>query len=204
MAANGMRVLAPTLLALLLLSLPVGQAFAHGGVSVEDDQCILTAGLYRAHFTGYQPTARGSQEFCEDIPVVDRAIIVVDFIDRALREMHVDVRIIRDVDNIGNNATFEDLGSTDDIERATLHYRAPALYPSGTVSVSYDFTEPGRYIGLVTAQRPGGGQIFRSVFPFTVGVNDTTPYIKVVVVILLFAAGLYYFSERYRRKAAKT
>ena len=156
MAANGMRVLAPTLLALLLLSLPVGQAFAHGGVSVEDDQCILTAGLYRAHFTGYQPTARGSQEFCEDIPVVDRAIIVVDFIDRALREMHVDVRIIRDVDNIGNNATFEDLGSTDDIERATLHYRAPALYPSGTVSVSYDFTEPGRYIGLVTAQRPGG------------------------------------------------
>ena len=50
MAANGMRVLAPTLLALLLLSLPVGQAFAHGGVSVEDDQCILTAGLYRGAF----------------------------------------------------------------------------------------------------------------------------------------------------------
>jgi hypothetical protein len=63
---------------------------------------------------------------------------------------------------------------------------------------------PGRYIGLVTAQRPGGGQIHRSVFPISVGVTDTTPYSKVLVAILLFSAGLYYFSERYRRKATKT
>ena len=69
---------------------------------------------------------------------------------------------------------------------------APALYPTGAVSMSYNFTEPGRYIGLDTAPRPGGGQIFLSVFPFSI-----------VVANLLFAAGLYFFSARDRRKAAK-
>jgi hypothetical protein len=185
-----------------LTSFPDG-AWAHGGVSVDADKCILTAGLYRAHFTGYQPKARGSQEFCEDIPAVERAIMVVDFIDNALREMDVDFRIIRDVNDIGNNAVYEDLGGEAAIEKATLKYIPPQAYPTGTITMSYDFVEPGRYIGLVTMQRPDGGQVFRSVFPFSVGVGDSMPYIKTVIAIVLFAVGLYYFSERHRRNLAK-
>lgn len=198
-----MRHLLPAILAIALFAFPSSHARAHGGVSLDDDQCLLTAGLYRAHFTGYQPKVRGSQEFCEDIPIVGRAIIVLDFIDVALREMIVAVRILRDVNEIGNNAVFEDLGGNAGIEQATLHFEAPEVYPTGTVTVGYDFTEPGRYIGLVTAQRPGGGEIFRSVFPFSVGVSDYSPYYKIIGVIVLFAFGLYYFSERYRRNLAK-
>ena len=198
-----MRRLAPTILSILMFAMTGGQAVAHGGVSVDDDKCILTVGAFRAHFTGYQPAVRGSQEFCEDIPVVGRSIIVLDFVDAVLRDMDVDVRIIRDVGDIGNNAVFEDLGGDAAIEQATLHYRAPQVYPTGTVTVKYEFTEPGRYIGLVRARRPGGGQIFRSVSPFSVGMTDYMPYIKVAAAIVLLGLGLYYFSERHRRRAAR-
>jgi hypothetical protein len=45
-------------------------ACAHGGVSIEDDTCIMQIGPYRAHFTGYQPAAR-TQPVAddEDLPV---------------------------------------------------------------------------------------------------------------------------------------
>jgi len=37
------------------------------------------------HFAGYQPDSSRS-EFCEDIPRVGRTVIVLDFIDDALRD----------------------------------------------------------------------------------------------------------------------
>ncbi|MGH8611343.1 MAG: hypothetical protein ACREYF_04640 [Gammaproteobacteria bacterium] len=43
-------------------------AWAHGGVSIEEDKCVLKIGTFLMHFTGYQPESRGSEEFCEDIP----------------------------------------------------------------------------------------------------------------------------------------
>ena len=54
------------------------------------------------HFTGFQPEQSQSEEFCEDIPDVGSAIIVLDYIDKQLRDMAVDFRIIEDVNDIGN------------------------------------------------------------------------------------------------------
>src|SRR3990167_8180724 len=47
-----------------------GVAMAHGGVSMEEDLCVMKLGTYRSHFTGYQPEKRSTQEFCEDIPEI--------------------------------------------------------------------------------------------------------------------------------------
>ena len=80
----------------LALALVGERAYAHGGVSLEDDLCIMRIGQYRAHFTGYQPRARASQEFCEDIPELGEAIIVLDFLDPALRNMDIDFEVITD------------------------------------------------------------------------------------------------------------
>ncbi|MGH8645665.1 MAG: hypothetical protein ACREX4_14860 [Gammaproteobacteria bacterium] len=61
-------------------------AWAHGGVSIEEDKCVLKIGNYLAHFADYQPESRGSEEFCEDIPSTGHAIIVMDFVDPQLRK----------------------------------------------------------------------------------------------------------------------
>ena len=55
-----------------LLAVAAASAWAHGGVGIEDDKCILRIGSDRAHFAGYQPEHRASQEFCEDFPEVHR------------------------------------------------------------------------------------------------------------------------------------
>jgi hypothetical protein len=78
--------------AFLVALIVTSGVYAHGGVSVENDTCIMSIGPYRAHFTGYQPAVRASQEFCEDIPVVAKSIIVLDFISQPLRVMAVSAR----------------------------------------------------------------------------------------------------------------
>lgn len=175
-------------------------AFAHGGVAVEDDTCIMTIGTYKAHFTGYQPQVRASQEFCEDIPAVAESIIVLDFISRPLRDMLIDFRVIRDVNDIGVTATIDDLGSAEDIERATMFRRPPERFPRGSVDVAIEFTEPGRYIGIMTAIDEGTDvrREYVSVFPFSVGVTNWWARLKWIIAPLLLGAVLLFWTTRTR------
>ena len=57
----------------------------HGGLSLEDDYCVLTVGTYEMHFSGYQPENNGPKEFCEDIPETGNTIVVLDFMNDELR-----------------------------------------------------------------------------------------------------------------------
>jgi len=160
-------------------------AWGHGGVSMDDDMCMMRVGTYKAHFTGYQPESRATQEFCEDIPVVSKAIFVMDFIDDELRNMDVDFRVLRDVEAIGVTATLADLGTKQDIEKNTDFYSEAKRFPRGTMSVTIDFKAEGQYIGLVTAKNPETGREYTSVFPFSVGVVDYAQYVVPIVLILM-------------------
>lgn len=191
------------LVSLFLLTAAPGRALAHGGVSAEDDLCVMTIGRYRAHFTGYQPRERATQEFCEDIPEFAPAIIVLDFVDMALRTMEIDFRVVRDVNQIGVSATYDDLGSVEDLEKATMFYRPPALHPHGSLSVSLNFEQPGGYIGILTAKDTAAGQTYRSVFPFSVGMTDWWSLLRWVVWPAAFGAAIYFGSTAYRRMSGK-
>jgi len=169
---------------------------AHGGVSIEDDLCIMTIGPYRAHFSGYQPKLRASEEFCEDIPAVADAIIVLDFISQPLRAMQVDFRVIRDVNNIGVNATYEDLGSAADIDAATVAYRAAERYRNGNFDVTLNFDTAGSFIGILTATDADSGTEYVSVFPFAVGMSDMWEWLKWVLAILALGWAAYFFSPK--------
>src|SRR5690606_41460347 len=105
--------------ALFIVSLLPMTSFGHGGVSIEDDVCVMQLATLKAHFTGYQPEYRATKEFCEDIPVVGRSIFVIDVISNELRDMHIDFRIIEDVNTIGNNDVLEDLDGPKVLEDAT-------------------------------------------------------------------------------------
>ncbi len=128
------------------------QAQAHGGLALAEDMCRLTIGPYNMHFTGYQPDATRNKEFCEDIPATGRTVVVLDYMEDALRPLPTEVRIIKDT------------GSEQDIQAITVLHLPPKIYPAGSVNFEYNFDKPGKFVGLVTV-----GDKHVSRFPFSVG-----------------------------------
>lgn len=186
--------------ATLILLLPL-EAGAHGGVSIEDDNCILKIAAMRAHFTGYQPEVRATQEFCEDIPELGRAIIVIDYITPALREQSVEFRVLRDVKNRKAAGRYEDLGNAEEIDAATVVKMPAGIYPRGTLTFDHVFDVSGWYIGFLTATDPKTGKVEHSVFPFRVGVRHYGRYVGAAIFSLGLAGLAYHLTSR---KAAKS
>lgn len=179
--------------------------FAHGGVSMDDDMCVMRLDRYKAHFTGYQPERRATQEFCEDIPEVGKSIFVIDFISDELRGMETDFRIVKDVNAIGRKAQYSDLGTPEDIKAATLHYVPYQHYKHGTISINYEFKDKGAYIGIVTAKDPDSREVFRSVFPFEVGIFRIWKILGPVVAVLIFSAVIFtVFLSRIQKSSKET
>lgn len=167
----------------LLLGL-AGAAHGHGGLDMEDDNCKLRFSSYFMHFTGYQPDATAEREFCEDIPQTGRTIIVLDYLDDALRELPVDFRVIHDT------------GDESDLDKVTFFHKPPAVYAKGTLSIEATFPEPGRYVGLVTV---GSNPPEVSRFPFSVGAGGTWAWLRMVFFgVLALGAGtlLFFYSSR--------
>jgi hypothetical protein len=121
--------------AVLFSSLAAPLAWAHGEVPIEEDKCTVQAGGYSMHIAGYLPKVRGLEMFCQRVPSVGEAILVLDFIDRELRKLPVEFRITED--DRGDNPQ-------------TLVYLPPQTYPTGTLSASVNFDTPGQYVGIVT------------------------------------------------------
>jgi hypothetical protein len=130
------------------------QAQAHGGLALAEDMCRLTIGPYNMHFTGYQPDNSRNKEFCEDIPETGRTVVVLDYMEDALRPLPTEIRVIRDT------------GSEQDLQAITVLHLPPKVYPGGSINFEYSFDKPGKFIGLVTV---GDKQDLVSRFPFSVG-----------------------------------
>jgi len=139
-------------LMLAIGSLFSSQAQAHGGLALAEDMCRLTIGPYNMHFTGYQPDNTRNKEFCEDIPATGRTVVVLDYMEDALRPLTTEVRVIKDT------------GSEQDLQAITILHLPPKVYPNGSVNFEYNFERPGKFVGLVTV---GDKQVSR--FPFSVG-----------------------------------
>ena len=142
----------------LALSLLAGPAAAHGALKVNREVCFLFIGPDYMFFTGYDPT-NPMKRYCEDVPNVGYTVITLDIAHPYMREMKIELRIMRDI------------GETDDqsaLAQATLAHLPPQLYPAGNLSVPITFTESGMYVGIVTLDGPHG-EHWTARFPFTVG-----------------------------------
>ena len=192
---------------LALFLLANQSALAHGGVVLEEDRCVINIGFLTAHFTVYQPETRANEEFCEDIPDVTSSVFVMEYLHDFLREMPVDFRIIRDVNDVGEFARWEDVQAIDDLEAATVYYQSPAVQANGNYTAEYAFAEKGTYIGIVTALHPDGEREYNAVFFFQVGGPDfgTIPLFIGLLVILQLG---YWWSNggprKLRNKIAST
>jgi len=176
-------------LALLMLLLAHGVGGAHGGLSMDKDYCKLRVGAYLMHFTGFQPQGDYSREFCEDIPATGPTIIVLDFIDDALRDMPTEVRIIKAS------------GGEADVERVTVFRLPPKIYATGSLALDYTFVDAGDYVGLVSVGEGDHKMVAR--FPFAVGSsNRLRNSIAWVVVAIGIAAAYGLWHLRRNRKVA--
>lgn len=195
------------LLLLLLMTAACGVVQSHGGVVSGEDQCIIEIGVYRAHFTIYQPETRGNEEFCEDVPDAAYSMFVMDYLHDSLREVPVDFRVIRDVLDRTIYASAEDLARIDDLEAATVYYQAPGVHSGNSFMAAHEFTDSGWYVGVVTAGHPSLDKTYTAVFGFHVGARDWGfwPW----VILGLLAVQLQYWIatgglRRWREKRALT
>lgn len=162
------------------------QLHAHGGLSLAEDMCKLTIGPYTMHFTGYQPESTQEQEFCEDIPLVGRTVVALDYINEELRSMATEVRIIRDT------------GSEENLDEITIFHLPPKVYSNGSVTFEHSFPEPGKFVGLVTIR--GGTDEYVSRFPFAVGAGGKSNLPYIIGAIVLAAAGAFFFMRSKKNK----
>jgi hypothetical protein len=154
--------------------LPVSSVWAHGGASVDTDQCRIFVGPHLVHFTAYQPQLTGSTEFCGEIPDVGPTTMVFDYEGKALRNMTVEVEF------------------TKEPEGTRIAYLPPATHSSGTFNTTYNFTEPGKYLAHVTLINEG--QKIDAHVPFKIGTakNEISSSTKIYVVTI--GAALFYLA----------
>jgi hypothetical protein len=168
--------------------------YAHGGVLMDEDMCIMQIGFMRAHFTGYLPTEKGNEEFCEDIPEVASSIFVIDYLHDYLRTLEVDFRIVKDSQDLGVYARWEDLAPIEDLRSDTVFYQPPLVRPDGVFKVTHEFFEAGNYIGIVTARHPAKQKVYNAVFPFSVG-GRSLGFWPWVIFLLVFVQVFYWLAD---------
>lgn len=188
MAVNLRRKILDSLL-VVAAALLVGPDFAsaHGNLTMDQDKCVLRVGQQVIHFAGYQPELARTTEFCEDIPSVGKTIVVLDFVDHQLRELPVEVRVIPAA------------GTDGEWERDPVLHVPAHKYPSGTITFSKTFHEPGDFVGLVAV---GTDRSAVARFPFSVGRPGQSLWHHVLLGILatLICVAFFIFGEKRRQK----
>lgn len=188
-------------------------ALAHGGVKLEQDECVVKVGPVKVHFIGYQRKGE-PEEFCDDIARTGPTVIALTAIESArlpdsymvqnqapaaepaarvdLRDLAIGVRIVK---NIGEGKESGDLGS------ATEFYAPPKVYRNATMTFEHDFKDAGDYVAIITVADRDGGE-WSSRFPFKVGVFslwNTIEYILYAIGFLALSLGLWLTAWKRRK-----
>ncbi len=181
----------------LLVALAGQSGFAHGGVYLEEDLCVIQISYLKAHFTVFQPRTQRYTEYCEDLPDVSESVFVLEYEHPGLSKTPLTFRIIRDVTGKGRFARWSDISAIEDLEAATVFFAPPAEHPDAFMVV-HEFDEAGSYIGIVTAVEPTSGEVIRTVFPFEVGFGVGLGYWPLLIVVLVLIQLSYWWMHRMR------
>ena len=170
--------------------------FAHGGVTIDRDQCVFRTEGHTIHFTAYQPIETQQEEHCRQIPTISKTLMVLDFIDESLRNIPIEIRVERKEDE-----QFVDYISTK-AER----------YTSGSANLELIGITEGQYrvsVGLLQPEKHNHQERRHKTGSFNFSVKDISKrgdvgfLNKNVWVFYLAAFGLfvYLLARKYRDKA---
>jgi hypothetical protein len=162
----------------------VAQAHAHGDVGSNQGQCLMKIGPDTMSFTGYQPL-KSREQFCDDIPDAGPTIITLDAQQDELRDMNLEMRVLRDVGQKDDN---------ENLEANTEYFSPPKKYKTGTLTFDHNFVNEGKYIGIVKAKSDDGSKEYVARFPFSVGLTAGKEMTTFIVLGLAGAVafGLWY------------
>lgn len=195
-------------LVLATASAMTSSAFAHGGVKLEQDECVATVGPVKVHFIGYQRKGE-PEEFCDDIVRTGPTVIALTAVESGrlpdsymaqnqasnaappapavdVRDIAIGVRIVKDVGEAGDSAA------------ATEFYAPPKIHRNATMTFEHDFKEAGNYVAIITVADRDGHE-WSSRFPFRVGVLSLWNMIEYVLYgigFLALSAGLWLIAWR--------
>jgi hypothetical protein len=85
---------------------------AHGNVTLESDICVRNMAGSMVHLSTYQPQYDPEAEYCTEIPHEGETLWVLDLIDHALRNMPIDIKIVRNSGSVPGE-TIASLHSTN-------------------------------------------------------------------------------------------
>jgi hypothetical protein len=174
--------------ALAFAVLAAAPAQAHGRLGAAEGRCRLNIGPDVMNFTGYLPEA-SKNEFCEDIPSTGPMIMVLDAEQPELRDMKIELRIVKDVGGEAKEA--------ENLDAVTVAYQPPKMYPTGTVNFEHNFKEGGYFVGVVTVTGDHGER-WVSRFPFSVDrtfMRDLPAYLLMAIGVIA-ASGIYLIHRR--------
>jgi hypothetical protein len=158
-----------------------------GGPIQQVHPCVVKIGPNTLNFSFYQPL-KSRDQFCEDVPEVGPTIIVIDSMQDELRDMTMELRVLKGVGGDGEAGTD---GQTVEA------YLPPAQFQSGTIQYLHDFSERGNYVALVRARDQDGSKEYNGSFSFSVGEASKR---DLIATSFLTASALGAFWLWFRRK----
>ena len=158
MTRRRLSAIAAFLGAMLGVSLTMTDAQAHGGVKLEQDECVMQLGSNTLHFIGYQRSGE-EQEFCQDIAQTGPTVIALSAVSPELRDMAIGVRVVKDVGETNEKSNLDAI---------TVVNIEPKVYRNGILTFEHNFKDAGRYVALVTVRDDLGNE-WVTRFPFGVG-----------------------------------
>jgi hypothetical protein len=146
-------------LAVALFAPASANAISMDKASTIRDQCEISIGPDLIGVVAYMPD-RSRDRFCGDFPSTGRIIFTIDLIAERLRQLPIEVRIVREKSG--------PLSEDDDPTPFTVAYFPPRVYPGGAAPLEHDFEETGAYAALITVTEASGTKR-TTRFGFSVG-----------------------------------
>jgi hypothetical protein len=123
--------------------------------------CVVSVGPAQVMFSAFQENGSDAI-FCQHVPAPGQTLIIVDAKQSELRDMNVEVRLLRDT---GQADWREDVDQrTIALLPASKHF-----HNNGTASFRADFTKEGKYIAVVRAFSDDGTKDYVGEYGFSVG-----------------------------------
>lgn len=151
----------------------ITSAFAHDGVALEKDSCVVATGPLSVHFSAYQRYGE-EQEDCADIARTGATVFGLTPVQTEYRDWALGLKIINE-------------------KGIAVVYVSPHQNPNGILTVERDITVAGNYTVVVTARDPAGKE-YSGKMPITIGlatVWNKIEYILYALGFVGFAATLW-------------
>lgn len=149
------------------------------------DQCEISIGPDLIGVVSYMPD-RSRDRFCGDFPSTGRIILTIDLIAERLRQLPIEVRIVREKNG--------PISLEEDPTPFTVAYVPPRLYPGGAVPVEHVFEESGAYAALITVTENSGT---KRTTRFAINVGGPLQFYATALLSGVFILGAAFFYWRY-------